>query len=254
MTENGLTVGVITPHAAPGPEVELPAMSSGRLATVVSRTGSPSAPSHTSSRTAAPARSELRTSTEFAAIDRAAFTFGDQTLAAVAHASTTTGYLIGYQDEAATVERLSHRFGVPAVATCAATVAALRTHEVGRIQLVHPPWFDDQLDELGAVYFRGQAFDTVVTKAVDLSSDPARVEYQHVVEWVEHHLDDRAEAVVLAGTGFRAAGAIQEVELRTDRLVVEANQALLWRILAVTDTDWTITGYGRLLRTKASTT
>ncbi len=174
MIKNGLTVGVITPHTAPGPEVELPAMTSGRLATVVSRTGSPPRPSQTPSRTAAPARSELRTSTELAAIDRAAFTFRDRTLAALAHASTTTGYLIGYQDEAATVERLSHRFGVPAVASCAAAVAALRTHEIGRIQLVHPPWFDDELDELGAVYFRGQGVDTVVTKAVDLSSDPAR--------------------------------------------------------------------------------
>ena len=36
MTGDRLTVGVVTPHAAAGPEVELPAMTRGRLATVVS--------------------------------------------------------------------------------------------------------------------------------------------------------------------------------------------------------------------------
>ncbi len=57
---------------------------------------------------------------------------------------------------------------------------------------------------------------------------------QRVIDWVEHHVEDRAEAVFLAGNGFRAAGAIDELELRTGRLVIEANQALLWGILAAT--------------------
>ena len=33
----------------------------------------------------------------------------------VAHASTTSGYVIGHREEAAVVERLSQRFDVPAV-------------------------------------------------------------------------------------------------------------------------------------------
>ena len=93
-----------------------------------------------------------------------------------------------------------------------------------------------------------------MTKAVNLPSDPARMAPHHVIDWVEHHIDDRAEAVFLAGNGFRAAGAVEELELRTNRLVVEANQALLWAILAATGTRWDITGYGRLLRANTSTT
>jgi maleate isomerase len=244
MIEDRLTVGVVTPHAAAGPELELPAMTSGRVATVVFRTGSP----------AGAAQAPLRASTELAAIDRAAVSFGGRTLAAVAHASTTAGYVLGHRDEAAAVDRLSQRFGVPAVASCAAAVAALRTHGVGRVQLVHPPWFDDEFEELGAAYFRGQGFEAVVTKAGGLPRDPARVEPQDVVSWVEHHVADRAEAVFLAGNGFRAAGAVEELERRTDRLVLEANQALLWGILAATGAGWDLTGYGRLLRASTSTT
>jgi maleate isomerase len=118
---------------------------------------------------------------------------------------------------------------------------------------VHPPWFDDEFDELGAAYFRGQGFDAVVTRAVDLPRDPARVEPHQVVDWVRHHLEDRAEAIFLAGNGFRAAGAIEELELRTGRLVIEANQALLWGILTVTGTEWDLTGHGRLLRSSTVT-
>jgi maleate isomerase len=57
-----------------------------------------------------------------------------------------------------------------------------------------------------------------------------------VVTWVEHHLDDRAEAVFLGGNGFLAAAAAEELERRTGRLVVSANRALLWAVLSTTDT------------------
>jgi maleate isomerase len=254
VTGDRFTVGVVTPHAATGPEVELPAMTGGRVATVVSRTASPPAVSQAPSRAVPPAHAALRASTEPAALDRAAGTFKGRTLAAVAHASTTSGYVLGRREEAALVERLSQRFDVPAVVSCAAVAAALRTRGVGRVQLVHPPWFDDEFDELGAAYFRSQEFDAVVTKAVGLPHDPARVHRQGIVDWVEQHVEDRAEAVFLAGNGFRAAGAVEELELRTGRLVLEANQALLWGILAATGTAWNIVGHGRMLHASTSTT
>ena len=254
MTGDRLTVGVVTPHAAAGPEVELPAITRGRVATVLSRTGSPPEASQATPRTAPLAHAELRASTEPAALDRAAMNFRGKTLAAVAHASTTSGYVIGHREEAALDERLAQRFDVPAVASCAAAAAALRTHGVTQVQLVHPPWFDDEFDELGAAYFRSQGFETVVTKAAGLPDDPAHVNPQRVIDWVEHHLKDRAEAFFLAGNGFRAAGAVEKLELRTGRLVLEANQALLWGILAATGTGWDITGHGRLLRASTSTT
>ena len=254
MTGNRITVGVLTPHASAGPEVELPAMTGGRVVTVVSRTGSSSEASQAPVGTAPPAHTELRSSTEPAAIDRAAVTFKGRTLDAIAHASTTAGYVVGHREEAALVDRLSQRFAVPAVAGCAAAVSALRAHGIEQVQLVHPPWFDDEFDELGNAYFRSQGFDAIVTKAVGLPGDPARVEPQHVVDWVEHHIQERTEAVFLAGTGFRAASAVEELELRTGRLVIEANQALLWAVLAATSAGWDITGHGRLLRASTSTT
>jgi maleate isomerase len=214
VTGDRLTVGVITPHAAAGPDVELPAMTRGRLATLVFRRGPPPQASQAPSQTSAIAHAELRASTEPATLDRATAPFAGKTLAAVAHASTTCGYLIGHRQEASLVERLSHRSEVPAIASCAAAAAALRTHGVGRVHLVRP---------------------------------------QRVIDWVEHHVPDAVEAIFLAGNGFRAAAALEELESRMGRLILEANQALLWGILATTGTGWDVTGHGRLLRSSSTT-
>lgn len=229
-------------------------MTGGRVATVVSRTRSSPEASPAPTGTAPTAHAELRASTEPAALDRAGVAFSGRTLSAVAHASTTSGYVIGHREEAALIERLSQRFDVPAVASCAAAAAALRAHGAGQVQLVHPPWFDEEFDDLGVAYFRSQGFDAVATRAAGLPDDPARVDPQRVIDWVEHHVENETEAVFLAGSGFRAAGAVEELELRTGRLVVAANQALLWGILAATGTAWDITGHGRLLQASTSTT
>ena len=254
MTHNRPTVGVLTPHAAPGPEVELPAMSGGRVAVVVARTGSSPERSPASSPTMTPGHTSSLALMEPFDLDLVATALGDSQLVAIAHASTTSGYLLGQRKEASFVARLSERFGVPAVASCAAAAAAMRAHDIETVQLVHPPWFDDEFDELGARYFRGQGFRVMVIKAVDLDPDPARVDPQRVIEWVEQHVEDRAEAVFLAGNGFRAAEAVEELELRTGRLVVEANQALLWSIQAAARTRWHTSGYGRLLQASKPTT
>jgi maleate isomerase len=252
VTPGSLTVGVVTPHTAAGPEVELPAMTGGRVATVVHRTSPPRNESPQPS-SAPSAHAELRASTGPDAAQRAASTFAGTTLDAVVHASTTTGYLIGHVEEAVLVERLTQRFDVPAVASCAAVVAALRTYGVEHVQLVHPPWFTADFDDLAAAYFGSQGFDVMVSRAAALPRDPADIDSHSVIDWVEHHVKPRAEAVFLAGNGFRAAGAVEEVELRTGRLVLQANQVLLWGILGVTGTAWDLAGHGRLLEARDAT-
>ena len=48
----------------------------------------------------------------------------------------------------------------------------------------------------------------------------------------------------MAGNGFRAARAVPELEQRTGRLVLQANQVLLWSIIAATHAPLTIKGWG----------
>lgn len=181
-------------------------------------------------------------------MERAAAALRTGSVDVVAFASTTSGYVLGHRAEAALVEALRQSCGVPVVASGAAAVAALRAYGSRRVLLVHPPWFDGEVDELGSRYFRDQGFAVSPAKAAGLPHDPARVRLGPVVDWVLRQAGDEADTVFLAGNGFRAAGAIDELERRTGRLVRTANQVLLWAILAATRTPWELPGYGRLLR------
>lgn len=231
-----LTVGVLTPHAAPGPEVELPDMAPGRVRVAVSRirdAGSTSV-------------DRLRAQAGAAVLDEAASALLPAA-DVLAFASTSSGYALGHDEESALVKRLRERWDVPVCSASLSAVSALRSRHVKRISLVHPPWFGPVLNELGAEYFRSQGFEVVDAQlAADLPDDPGQIEPAMVVEWVAQHLPLRAEAVFIGGNGFQAARAIQHLERRTGRLVVEANQVLLWSVLQSAGAPMAVRGFGML--------
>jgi maleate isomerase len=253
LVPDAITIGVLTPHAAAGPEVELPAMAPGLVTAVVTRinpddavAGGGATPPETAS--------GLRALALPSPVDRAAAGFRRGSVDAVAYASTTTGYALGHRAEAALAGRLRQLCGVPVVASASSAVHALRTCGAQRVTLVHPPWFRDEIDELGARYFRDLGFGVTLAKATGLPAEPAMIRSRHVVDWVSSHLGDETDAVFIAGNGFRAAGAIDELEWQTGRLVLEANQVMLWAILVATRTPWAVAGYGRLLRSPPAAT
>jgi maleate isomerase len=222
-----LRVGVWTPHMAIGPEEEIPAMASGRAITCVARLGAGAAPVGLD-------------------IDEAADLFALGAVDAIGYASTSSAYAIGFEAEVAVVSRLSRRVGVPVAATCASCVQALRVLGVGRVALVHPPWFDVGLNELGASYFEAEGFDVVSSASAALPRDPRRIEPAAVYEWTSRHVADDVEAVFIGGNGFRAVGAIAALEDALNRPVLTSNQVLLWNLLRKAGATFQVTGFGRL--------
>lgn len=218
-----ITVGVLTPHATPGPDVEMPDMAPEKVRVEVSKTWN----------------------TGPAALDEAASALlpGVDVLAV---ASTGSGYAWGYDEESALVKRLRERWAVPVCSTPLSAASALRSRHVERISLVHPPWFGRSLNELGAEYFRSQGFEVVDARLADLPGDPDQVQPAMVVEWVAQHLSHRAEAVFIGGNGLRAARAIHQLEHRTGRLVLESNQVLLWSVLENAGAQVSVRGFGML--------
>src|SRR2546426_562696 len=77
--------------------------------------------------------------------------------------------------------------GVPVVATCAAAVAGLRELNVERIALFNPPWFDAQLDRLGAEYFTSQGLDVVKHGPCGLPSSQRSINPSELFGWVLAH-------------------------------------------------------------------
>ncbi|TWD84196.1 hypothetical protein FB561_5371 [Kribbella amoyensis] len=93
---------------------------------------------------------------------------------------------------------------------------------------------------------REAAIDAVTLTATSLPKQPDQVRPEQVIDFVSDQVDASTEAVFIAGTGFRAAPAIEELEHRTGQLVLEANQVLVWSILAATGTELPVEGYGQL--------
>lgn len=238
MTNRLIRVGVLTPHAASGPEEELPAMAPGRVRTCVARVSTDA--------TAVGAFSPVPAAQS--ALEEAAEILARGALDAVVYASTSSAYAIGFAADVAVVSRLSRLVGIPVSATCVATVQALRALDVQRLAIVHPPWFDAELNELGAAYFRSAGFDPVSSASAALSSDPDRIDAAAVYEWTSRHVADDAEAVFIGGNGLRAAGAIAALESATRRPVLSSNQVLLWSLLAQAGATFEVSGYGRLFR------
>jgi maleate isomerase len=246
MTDDGVvSIGLLTPHAAPGPAAELADMAPGRVVTQVSRIHAPGASGGPGAPPTRP--SGLRALTVPSAVDAAVAAFPRGAVDVIGYASTSTGYALGHLAEVAMLERLSQRWDLPVVGTSSSAGAALQTLDVRRVALVHPPWFDRELNDLGAAYFRGQGLEVVSSESAELPHDPSRISPGAVVEWISRHLSDDAEAVFIGGTGFRAARAIEPLEKRLERPVIESNQVLLWSILARVDADVEVGGYGGLL-------
>ena len=243
---NQVKVGLLTPHAAPGPEVEFPEMAPGRVATQVARVSV--ADGEMDRPPVSP--TELRTAAAPGVLAKAAEGFARGSIDVIGYASTTSAYAIGADVESAIVDRLSEHLAIPVAATCLSAARALRTLNADRVALVHPPWFDDELNELGAAYFRSQGCTVVSYALADLPNDPSRIEPDAVVGWVSRHVSDAAEAVFIGGNGFRCAGAIDALEELLGRPVLESNQVLLWSALAEIEATLEVRGYGRIFASR----
>jgi maleate isomerase len=233
-----IRVGVLTPHAAIGPEAEFAEMAPGRVVTCVARVSA-------GGRTGQPSTSELRALTA-SPLDEAAARLDGSSVDAIGYASTTSAYAIGFEAEEALVSRLAERLGTPVASTCAATVLVLRVLGTERVALVHPPWFGTAENELGTAYFQSQGFDVVSAASADLPDDPRRISAADVLTWTARAVSGDTEAVFIGGNGFRAAGAVAALEAELGVPVLTANQVLFWNLLVEAGAPFEVSGYGRL--------
>src|SRR3954468_7065637 len=235
-----IAVGILTPHAAAGADDEFCVMAGKDVRTRVRRISllpdgsAPTSPEELRAHPVPPggdapaAAGERRAHADPSVVDAPAAELDPRSLQAIAYASTSTAYLLGHRDERELIARLADRWHLPVCSTPASTVDALRRLGAERLAVVHPPWFGEDHNALGAAYFRGQGFSVSSADLADVTDDPALVQPAEVVEWVAENVPRDVDAVFLGGNGFGAAGAVGPLEQRLDRLVLESNQVLLW--------------------------
>ena len=167
---------------------------------------------------------------------------------AILYASTSTSYYLGLDGETAFRTRLETRTkGIPVIFPAAALAEAARAVGARRIALVHPPWFADAPHALGETYFTSRGFTVVSSKRVTPARDLSEVPASEVHDWIVANTPRDAQAVVQAGNGLRAIGAIEVLEKSLGRPVITANQALLWHGMRAARVTAPIKGYGSLM-------
>jgi maleate isomerase len=241
-------IGVLTPHGDIGPEGEFSAMAPEGVSIHAARVPlGVYAPGGAGAMDRIIARDAVCAFAEPPLVDDAAELLAAAPLHAMAFAFTSSSYVRGAADDRALQARLEARTrGVPVVVTCAAAVLALATLGVGRLALIHPPWFSAELDGQGAAYFRGQGFDVVQSGPAALPSDQRAIHPGQLYEWVRTHTPASAEAVFIGGNGFRAVGVIQALEQDLARPVLTANQVAFWYALRLSGTRAPVVGYGQI--------
>lgn len=225
-------LGVLTPDFDPVPESEITAMA-------------PPGISVHSSRIAR--RPKPRGYAEAPHVDDAVDRLAELAPRAILFGYSSSSYFMERQEENDLRTRVQRKVaGTTFILPTLATVAALRALKIRRIAIMHPPWFSAETNANGERYYRGHGFDVVRCERMSPARTFTEVQPAEVFEQAKALIPTDAEALVVAGNGLRAVGAIAALEAELKRPVVTANQVLLWAALRHLGGANTITRYGRI--------
>ena len=154
----------------------------------------------------------------------------------------------GYDEEL--IQRIEKATGVPATATAPAAVAALRAFGAKRISVASPytQWQNDRLRE----YFEAVGFEVLNVEgdprgAVAGAQGHCNLSAESVVEFASAVCRPEADALLCSCTAWRSMEVVAELERRTGKPVVSANQATVWEAFRRLGIDDPRPGFGSLL-------
>lgn len=164
---------------------------------------------------------------------------------------TSSSYALRAEADGRARARLEDRAkGVRVIFPCLAATAAFGELGVHRIAIVHPPWWTETANEQGRAYWRAAGFDVVQCVRLEPTRGFTEVAPREVVEFVSARTPRDAQAVFIGGNGMRAVGAIKALEARLRRLVLSANQIVLWDALRSVGQAERVTNYGRIFTSR----
>jgi len=221
-----LRVGLLVPDGDVGPESEWSAISPAGVAVNASRFRFPV--------TAVQAAADQigMAPVEFVAapgpLDDAVKLLNPPSIDVYSLAFTSTSYV---GDDHRLVERLSAvADGKPVVTTGQALLAAVEHFDASKVLLVDPPWFPQQLTDMGRDWLVRNGVHVARAEAAGLPSGQGNIHPGALHRWLCGAVDD-IDLVLIGGNGFRAVGAVRAVEQDTGVPIVTANTALLWHTL-----------------------
>jgi maleate isomerase len=190
--------------------------------------------------------------------------FADMRLAAMVIAHTSSSVSGGKGWDAAVIAEMRWIVGddVHVTTNGLDTLEALNTVGAKRPFIVTPAWFGDPAVSAAERYYADHGFEPAGYMRYDPGGKwrdfPPGELYAHgmgfaqEIESLYRQIVDGcppvADAVFIAGTGFRCVAIIEALETALGCPVITANQASLWRCLRFSGVDDEIQHYGALLK------
>jgi len=189
--------------------------------------------------------------------------FTDMRLSAVVIGHTSSSVIGGDGWDAALIEEMRAILGDgPAITTNGQdTIAALTAVGAKRPFIVTPAWFGDAAVAAAERYYASAGFRPAGCMRYDPGEKwrdiPPGDLYAHGMGFAQEieplyaqitaACPASADAVFIAGTGFRCVGIIEALEAALGCPVATANQASLWRCLRMAGVEDAVARYGALL-------
>lgn len=158
--------------------------------------------------------------------------FDTAELDAVGYACTGSTYIVGAAEDAQTMARMQDRFGYPVISAAAAIKAALVEMGVTRIGVFAP--YPHWLADLSIDFWKAEGFDVVTHAAAPIDPADTRSVYKirsdAVLDNIRRLPLERAEVLVLTGTGMPTLKAIGVIAEALGKPVLSSNLCLAWAL------------------------
>lgn len=173
----------------------------------------------------------------------------------VVYGCTSGSFLEGPGFDRRVIAEVQGRVGVPAIATAAAVVEALRAAGLRRLSVATP--YDDDVNTLMSRYLKGSGFEVIniegeptLRKEPDLGAI-SRQEPSVIAAFAQNVLQGRADGLLLSCTAWRALDIAGELEQHIGKPVITSNQATIWLALKRLGATAQGSGLGSLFETPA---
>ncbi len=188
-------------------------------------------------------------------IKAAARYLGTASVDAVAYGCTTGSFYNGPGWDKEMIELIESESGAPGAATSDSVVAALRFFGAKRISVASPyrQWNNEKLQG----YLEAQGFEVLNVEGEPRAAQAGAQgindqDPEEVVEFASSVCRPEADALLCSCTAWRSLEVVAELEKRTGKPVVTANQANIWVAFRKVGITQPIHGCGRLLESLAT--
>ena len=168
----------------------------------------------------------------------------------LAYGCTSGSFIEGPGYDQKIISMIEKKSGLPAVATAAASVEAMKSLGLKRISVVTP--YPDEVNERIPPFFEGNGFEIVsiagrglgVVNSIDICNDPVAEIEQFAIE----NFDPSADGLFMSCTAWNALTVVENIEKAIGHPVVTANQATIWAAFRKLGYSHSCDGYGTLFR------